>query len=238
MGFGSEGVVLRRGFTLIELLVVVAIVAVLVGILLPVLAGARDAGRAAVCLSNLRQCHLICTQYADVYKGYGPAIGRPYGSVPNWALVVQTEAKGGERRAGTGPGEVFEEVGILVCPACQARTGERMTRTYAMNATGLAGLPGDKGDYDARATSIRFDLVGSPAVTPLLVDSAPTEPGPGMPPATRTASVIDFRQDAHAAERLGLWHGGPADRRCHAVMFDGSARGFAGVRAGWLEALP
>ncbi|UYV14232.1 MAG: hypothetical protein NCW75_01790 [Phycisphaera sp.] len=157
--------------------------------------------------------------------------------MPNWALVVQTEAKGGEGRAGTGPGEVFEEVGILVCPACQAKTGERMTRTYAMNATGLAGLPGDGGDYDAKATSIRFDLVGSPAVTPLLVDSAPTEPGPGMPPRTRTASVIDFRQDGHVAERLGYWHGGRADRRCHAVMFDGSARGFAGVQDGWLEPL-
>lgn len=228
----------RRGFTLIELLVVVAIIAALVGILLPVLGAARDAGRGAVCLSNLRQCHLICAQYADAYKGYGPAIGQPYGSVPNWALVVQTEAKGGERRAGTGPGEVFEEVGILVCPACQAQTGARMTRTYAMNATGLAGLPGDSGDYDARATSIRFDLVGSPAVTPLLVDSAPTEPGPGMPPRTRTASVIDFRQDGHVAERLGYWHGGRADRRCHAVMFDGSARGFEAVDEAWLGVLP
>jgi len=228
---------MRRGFTLIEVLVVVAIIAVLLAVLLPVLAGARDAGRGAVCLSNLRQSHLICAQYADTYDGFGPAIGRPYGSLPNWALVVQTEAKGGSGRAGTGPSEVFEEVSILVCPACQAQTGERMTRTYAMNATGLAGLPGDTGDYDARATSIRFDLVGLPAVTPLLIDSAPTEPGPGMPPPTRTASVIDFRQDAHVAGRLGLWHGGRSSRRGHTVMFDGSARGFDGVQPAWLEPL-
>ena len=228
---------MRRGFTLIELLVVIAIVAVLLGVLLPVLAGARDAGRRAVCLSNLRQAHLICSQYADVYDGRGPAIGQPYGSVPNWALVVQTEAKGGAGRAGTSPGDVYEEESVLVCPACQAQTGERMTRTYAMNATGLAGLPGDAGDYDARPTFIRFDLVALPSVVPLLVDSAPLDRGPDLPPATRTASVIDFRQAEHVAQRLGYWHGGRADRRCHAVMFDGSARGFGDVKQAWLEGL-
>ena len=53
-----------QGFTLIELLIVIAIIALLAGLLLPALSGARQRGLSAVCISQMHQLQIAFQMYA------------------------------------------------------------------------------------------------------------------------------------------------------------------------------
>jgi prepilin-type N-terminal cleavage/methylation domain-containing protein/prepilin-type processing-associated H-X9-DG protein len=87
----------RPGFTLIELLVVIAVIAILVAILFPVFAQARDKARMSVCVSNMQQMGHAMMMYVQDYDETFPYIrftchgGPPpqNGDCYNWRNVIR-----------------------------------------------------------------------------------------------------------------------------------------------------
>lgn len=88
----------QAGFTLVELLVVVAIIALLAAMLFPVFAAAREKGRSARCLANLRQLGAAVEMYTadwdekypwgkDPADAFCPEIWMDY---PLWQALIPT----------------------------------------------------------------------------------------------------------------------------------------------------
>lgn len=65
----------RAGFTLVELLVVIAIIAILAGILFPIMAEAKKSAKRIVCLSNMKQLSTATMLYVQDASETWPPFG-------------------------------------------------------------------------------------------------------------------------------------------------------------------
>ncbi len=80
----------RRGFTLVELMIVIAILATLIGMLLPVVDMVRESSREMACKGNLRQIGQACHNFNSAH-GYLPYSGAALGRSVFYQLLPYIE---------------------------------------------------------------------------------------------------------------------------------------------------
>jgi competence protein ComGC len=139
----------RSGFTLIDLLVSIAVVAVLIGILLPSLRMVHETSRRVVCASNLRQIGLGLHMYTTESDDFIPPSMVTNGSAAYWGLTgdpmflrLDGRSRGFEELLWDGMGLLFADDyladgEIFYCPA---HTGEILFENYADR---FGGVPGE-----------------------------------------------------------------------------------------------
>ena len=131
----------RIGFTLIELLVVIAIIAILAAILFPIFSAARERGKMAKCLSNMRQIGTAMVGYMSDWDDRYPAnrfaneplIPKPSPHYRTWKHAIRPLVK---------------SQGVYICPSNDGYRRDGTDETgdfpisYAYNG-GVFGFGGD-----------------------------------------------------------------------------------------------
>jgi prepilin-type N-terminal cleavage/methylation domain-containing protein/prepilin-type processing-associated H-X9-DG protein len=115
----------RRGFTLVEMLVVIFIIGLLVALLLPALNMARESGRSAACVNNLKQFGGALAEHAQRRNGAictGAWDWLRDGAVTEKGWVADLVNSG-------------VPVGKMTCPSNPARLSENFTALMDANAS-------------------------------------------------------------------------------------------------------
>jgi len=144
----------HRAFTLVELLVCIGIVALLIGILLPTLQRAREAGKTVKCLSNLRQMTVAAQAYVNEFYGFYPPA--QWGTIPGKKVEWDFEQDNGQ----VLPGLLWRRhtaLAIQQCPSFDGRSnsaGDPYTG-YNYNTSYIGHGLGEGIEAPAKAVQVR-----------------------------------------------------------------------------------
>lgn len=241
---------LRRAFTLIELLVVIAVIAVLVALLLPSLAGARQRAQVVLCGSRLKQLGAGL----ELYQGdFDRTLPQAHGRLPGGGEAIIGALFGGTR--GTLPFYGIDEIGaahrplnpyVADVPREDVPDGPRFELEVfrspldaGAEETGVP-IPGFE------RTGSMYDLIGSsytlndhaPDDNPLIERWRTLIPPEGgrMPAIVQPAETLAIATHTiytfdDGADRQMRWFG-RGETRANALMLDGHAIMGAPVRPG------
>lgn len=135
----------RPGLTLVETIVSISILAVLAGLLLPMLGGARAEALLVSCQGNLRQLANATAAYTQLYRDRCPPAIVYF--VANGSLVTHAwdfrHGPGGSVEAGALRGLTDHPEKVLQCPCCTASStfGDEPATGYNYNTSYI----GDEG---------------------------------------------------------------------------------------------
>ncbi len=149
----------HRAFTLIELLVVIAVIAVLMAVLMPALSRAREQGKRAVCMSNIKQLTFGWLFYADdnddrLINGCTNRGGHNHNE-PCW-LYFSPAMSYEERVQGVRDGTLFKYLKDLKLYKCPTGVrGEANTYGIMDSMNGYDAIPGSAGHIIKKKSQIR-----------------------------------------------------------------------------------
>ena len=152
----------RPAFTLIELLIVIAIIAIMSAVLLPVLSAARERGRKAVCISNLKQLQTAFSMYADDNDELFPPRSDAIWASPDRSIYPAYVRQGRVFWCPTAKQRGLSAPTVVDDTNCESVFSFVFGLTALNRATGSVPLISDRGVYNPRLDTSRYpELAGA-----------------------------------------------------------------------------